>query len=405
MTWLPSLHHHYSLFHLFPLFCSYISSFPFFPLLFFSFPLSSSFSFSLSSFFSFPLPFANFFPLRQSILNSLYFCSRLERSTDQVIKPINLEALSKWVGQIPEDVVKDMGSIAPMLETLGYDPNANPPNYGKPDSFVVDKMKDLEENKLLWQKKELEMLKQRESIRNLVLKEKEESGIKESKDNDSNNGINNDIDTNGNNNNNDENGNNNNNGDSPLDHDTWWPTRTMFHRLARKNFSSSHHQRSVIKFIKEWFLASFHSCSGSREENRKQNDEKNGCKIEESIQILIQLTFQNSTCWAPTSTILPYHQSLLIVMTMVFIVIRFLIFPILCSSSPGLNEERFHSSSSLSLSHSMNSLSRHFCSLHKLGILTSKLLLNVFVSLHSIWNLEWRGWSLNENHDFKMNVI
>ena len=101
------------------------------------------------------------------MLNPLYFCSRLERSTDQVIKPINLEALSKWVGQIPEDVVKDMASIAPMLETLGYDPNANPPNYGKPDAFVVDKMKDLEENKLLWQKKELEMLKQRESIRNL----------------------------------------------------------------------------------------------------------------------------------------------------------------------------------------------------------------------------------------------
>lgn len=134
-----------------------------------------------------------------------------------------MEALSKWVGGIPEDVVKDMASIAPMLQILGYDPNANPPNYGEPDSFVVDKMKDLEENKLLWQKKELEMLKQRESIRNLVLKEKEESGIKDNKDNDSNNGlgISSDIDTNSNNNNNDENGNNNNNnGDSPLDHDT-----------------------------------------------------------------------------------------------------------------------------------------------------------------------------------------
>lgn len=113
------------------------------------------------------------------------------------------------MGQIPEDVVKDMANIAPMLETLGYDPNANPPNYGKPDSFVVDKMKDLEKNKLLWQKKELEMLKMRESIRSTVLKEKEESG-----NNNNNNGINNDIDTNGNDDV------NNNNNDSPIDHDT-----------------------------------------------------------------------------------------------------------------------------------------------------------------------------------------
>jgi len=45
--------------------------------------------------------------------------SRLERSTDQVIKPINIEALSKWVGKIPSDVVKDMANIAPMLSILG----------------------------------------------------------------------------------------------------------------------------------------------------------------------------------------------------------------------------------------------------------------------------------------------
>lgn len=52
---------------------------------------------------------------------------RVERSSDQVIKPVNLEALSKWVGKIPEDVVRDMADIAPMLSVLGYDPYANPP--------------------------------------------------------------------------------------------------------------------------------------------------------------------------------------------------------------------------------------------------------------------------------------
>lgn len=62
---------------------------------------------------------------------------RVERSTDQVVKAINLEALSKWVGQIPEDVVTDMSDIAPMLGILGYDATANPPNYEKSE-FKID---------------------------------------------------------------------------------------------------------------------------------------------------------------------------------------------------------------------------------------------------------------------------
>ncbi|KAB1256247.1 Protein-tyrosine sulfotransferase 2 [Camelus dromedarius] len=53
--------------------------------------------------------------------------SKTERSTDQVIKPVNLEALSKWTGHIPRDVIRDMAQIAPMLARLGYDPYANPP--------------------------------------------------------------------------------------------------------------------------------------------------------------------------------------------------------------------------------------------------------------------------------------
>lgn len=69
---------------------------------------------------------------------SLFFLPRIERSTDQVIKPVNLEALSKWTGHIPGDVVRDMAQIAPMLARLGYDPYANPPNYGNPDPIVVN---------------------------------------------------------------------------------------------------------------------------------------------------------------------------------------------------------------------------------------------------------------------------
>ncbi|XP_017549239.1 protein-tyrosine sulfotransferase 2 [Pygocentrus nattereri] len=64
--------------------------------------------------------------------------SRIERSTDQVIKPVNLEALTRWVGHIPADVLKDMENIAPMLSRLGYDPSANPPDYGQPDPEVIN---------------------------------------------------------------------------------------------------------------------------------------------------------------------------------------------------------------------------------------------------------------------------
>lgn len=63
---------------------------------------------------------------------------RVERSSDQVIKPVNLEALTKWVGHIPEDVLQDMSNLAPMLSVLGYDPFANPPNYGSPDPIVKE---------------------------------------------------------------------------------------------------------------------------------------------------------------------------------------------------------------------------------------------------------------------------
>ncbi|KAG8455748.1 hypothetical protein GDO86_001804 [Hymenochirus boettgeri] len=64
--------------------------------------------------------------------------SKTEKSTDQVMKPVNLEALSKWVGKLPADIIEDMAVVAPMLARLGYDPFANPPKYGSPDAMVVN---------------------------------------------------------------------------------------------------------------------------------------------------------------------------------------------------------------------------------------------------------------------------
>ncbi|XP_046390941.1 protein-tyrosine sulfotransferase [Ischnura elegans] len=86
--------------------------------------------------------------------------SRVERSTDQVIRPVNLDALAKWVGHIPEDVVADMPHLAPMLSVLGYDPKANPPAYGAPDPIVADNTRRIRRDEGMWKGKVQDILGQ-----------------------------------------------------------------------------------------------------------------------------------------------------------------------------------------------------------------------------------------------------
>uniref|UniRef100_A0A0R3RQQ6 Protein-tyrosine sulfotransferase n=1 Tax=Elaeophora elaphi TaxID=1147741 RepID=A0A0R3RQQ6_9BILA len=83
--------------------------------------------------------------------------SKVERSTDQIIKPVNLDALTKWVGTYSDDIVRDMASIAPMLAVLGYDPNANPPKYGEPDPVVLKNTDEVHMNKEEWDRKAKEV--------------------------------------------------------------------------------------------------------------------------------------------------------------------------------------------------------------------------------------------------------
>ena len=78
--------------------------------------------------------------------------NRREPSTNQVVKPVNLGALTSWVGHIPPDVKRDMSKLAPMLDKLGYDPNAYPPNYGTPDKEVLENEKKLKANADQWAK-------------------------------------------------------------------------------------------------------------------------------------------------------------------------------------------------------------------------------------------------------------
>lgn len=84
--------------------------------------------------------------------------SKVERSSDQVVKPVNLDALTKWVGQMPKDVVEDMANIAPMLATLGYDPYGNPPNYGQADPLVANNTKRIVREMNKWQDRAEEAL-------------------------------------------------------------------------------------------------------------------------------------------------------------------------------------------------------------------------------------------------------
>ncbi|XP_076435223.1 protein-tyrosine sulfotransferase 1-like [Babylonia areolata] len=84
--------------------------------------------------------------------NQISLSSR-EKSTDQVMKPVNVEALSRWVGHLPDDVTAHMDTLAPMLATLGYDPRANPPHYGQPDAQVARNTRHLRQHADFWRRR------------------------------------------------------------------------------------------------------------------------------------------------------------------------------------------------------------------------------------------------------------
>jgi protein-tyrosine sulfotransferase len=76
--------------------------------------------------------------------------SKTEKSTDQIMKPVNMDALASWVGHIPADVLRDMSTIAPMLAKLGYDPYAAKPNYGTADQQIIQNTNDIKAKKQYW---------------------------------------------------------------------------------------------------------------------------------------------------------------------------------------------------------------------------------------------------------------
>lgn len=86
--------------------------------------------------------------------------SVMERSSDQVIQPVNIKALSKWVGSFPDHILDDMEVIAPMLRKLGYDPTKNPPNYGRPATDIINNTNQVLENEDYWAERKERIFKE-----------------------------------------------------------------------------------------------------------------------------------------------------------------------------------------------------------------------------------------------------
>ena len=63
---------------------------------------------------------------RSTMILCLLF--RTEHSSDQVVKPINLEALTKWTQTFPKEIKPELDSLAPMLKKLGYDTQSDIPS-------------------------------------------------------------------------------------------------------------------------------------------------------------------------------------------------------------------------------------------------------------------------------------
>ncbi len=68
-----------------------------------------------------------------------------------------MDALTRWVSAVPDDVRQDIDYIAPMLQKLGYDSRAYPPSYGQADDFVASNTHNVRQRREYWQKKSQEV--------------------------------------------------------------------------------------------------------------------------------------------------------------------------------------------------------------------------------------------------------
>ena len=77
--------------------------------------------------------------------------SKSEKSSDQVIKPVNLEGLNSWVGNIPVKLLNELDTLAPMMKTLGYDTKSHTGiEYSNADEMVKENTFKIKINKEYW---------------------------------------------------------------------------------------------------------------------------------------------------------------------------------------------------------------------------------------------------------------
>lgn len=70
-----------------------------------------------------------------------------------MVKPINLDALTKWIDRFPKEIKSELDTLAPMLKKLGYDTQSDKPNYGAADQLVLANMNELKKNAEFWDTK------------------------------------------------------------------------------------------------------------------------------------------------------------------------------------------------------------------------------------------------------------
>ena len=95
---------------------------------------------------------------------------RTERSTDQIVKPVNLQALTAWVDAFPDNLRSKVAKLAPMMRHLGYDLSKYPPTYGSApaDTVVLENTHSVLKNVSHWERYMKNLLGKQSTLKPVV---------------------------------------------------------------------------------------------------------------------------------------------------------------------------------------------------------------------------------------------
>ncbi|CAH8647611.1 unnamed protein product [Dicrocoelium dendriticum] len=81
-----------------------------------------------------------------NLIRNRTILSRMEPSTSQVIYPIHMEALYTWASNdsvLSQEFIRNIHKTSAVLKSLGYAQANIPPNYGAPESSVLERTKHM----------------------------------------------------------------------------------------------------------------------------------------------------------------------------------------------------------------------------------------------------------------------